>query len=56
MIGIFGYLDFTTSTTDDILVNYCIHITHDVLMTAGKTDIMILITTKDLRANTCYCQ
>ena len=38
MIGIFGYLDFTTSTTDDILVNYCIHITHDLLMTAGKND------------------
>jgi len=49
MIGLFGYLDFTTSTTDDILVNYCIHITHDALMTAGKSDDDgDITTTKDL--------
>ena len=39
-IGIFGFLDFTKSTSDDILVNYCIQVTHDALMTAGKTFIL----------------
>jgi hypothetical protein len=36
MIGVFGFLDFTTTTADDILINYCIQVTHDALMTAGK--------------------
>lgn len=36
LIGVFGFLDFTETTTDDILINYCIQITHDALMTAGK--------------------
>jgi amino acid permease len=36
LIGVFGFLDFTKTTTDDILINYCIQVTHDALMTAGK--------------------
>ena len=39
LIGVFGFLDFTTSTTDDILINYCIQVTHDALMTTGKRNI-----------------
>ena len=37
LIGVFGFLDFTKSTTDDILINYCIQVTHDALMTTGKS-------------------
>jgi amino acid permease len=36
LIGVFGFLDFTRTTADDILINYCIQVTHDALMTAGK--------------------
>lgn len=37
LIGVLGFLDFTKTTADDILINYCIQVTHDALMTAGKT-------------------
>eukprot|EP00985_Skeletonema_marinoi_P020931 scaffold12566_cov139-Skeletonema_marinoi.AAC.6 len=43
LIGVFGFLDFTKSTTDDILINYCIQVTHDALMTAATFSVFLAV-------------
>lgn len=53
LIGVFGFLDFTKTTTDDILINYCIQVTHDALMTAGKKLLDINHPTVRQCANSC---
>ena len=42
-IGLFGYLDFGVSTTDNILNNYCIQTTHDPLMTAASVFVAVAV-------------
>jgi len=43
LIGVFGFLDFTKTTTDDILINYCIQVTHDALMTAATFSVFLAV-------------
>eukprot|EP00986_Skeletonema_menzelii_P014190 scaffold9079_cov145-Skeletonema_menzelii.AAC.10 len=43
LIGVFGFLDFTKSTTDDILINYCIQVTHDALMTTATFSVFVAV-------------
>lgn len=42
-IGLFGYLDFGVSTTDNILNNYCIQNTHDPLMTVASVFVAVAV-------------
>ena len=42
-IGMFGYLDFTNETTDNILNNYCIQTTHDTLMTVASVFVAVAV-------------
>ena len=40
-VGLFGFLDFTNTTDDNILNNYCIRKTHDSLMTAASVFVAV---------------
>ena len=42
-IGLFGYLDFSQATTDNILNDYCIKITHDPLMIAASVFVCVAV-------------
>jgi len=40
-VGLFGFLDFTNTTDDNILNNYCIRKTRDSLMTAASVFVVV---------------
>ena len=42
-IGLFGYLDFSQATTDNILNDYCIKITRDPLMIAASVFVCVAV-------------
>lgn len=42
-IGLFGYLDFSHATTDNILNDYCIQTTHDPLMIAASVFVCVAV-------------
>jgi amino acid permease len=42
-IGLFGYLDFTSNTLDNILNNYCIQKSHDALMIAASVFVAVAV-------------
>ena len=42
-IGIYGFLDFSHATLDNILNNYCIQATHDALMIAASAFVAVAI-------------
>ncbi|KAL7535603.1 hypothetical protein ACHAXR_006596 [Thalassiosira sp. AJA248-18] len=43
LIGLFGFLDFSHATVDNILNNYCIQATHDSLMTAASAFVAVAV-------------
>ncbi len=42
-IGVYGFLDFTNGTLDNILNNYCIQATHDGLMIAASAFVAVAV-------------
>ena len=42
-IGLFGFLDFTNETLDNILNNYCIQKSHDALMVAASVFVAVAV-------------
>mmetsp|Transcript_4169 Transcript_4169/g.7415 ORF Transcript_4169/g.7415 Transcript_4169/m.7415 type:complete len:599 (-) Transcript_4169:122-1918(-) len=42
-IGLFGFLDFSYDTVDNILINYCIQTTHDALMIAASAFVAVAV-------------
>ena len=42
-IGIFGYLDFSHATLDNILKNYCLPVTHDPLMITASIFVAVAL-------------
>ena len=42
-MGLFGYLDFSQGTSDNILKNYCITVTHDPLMISASIFVAVAV-------------
>ncbi|KAL7471050.1 hypothetical protein ACHAXS_011326 [Conticribra weissflogii] len=42
-MGVFGFLDFANKTSDNILTNYCISVTHDPLMISASIFVAVAV-------------
>lgn len=43
LMGVFGFLDFANETSDNILTNYCISVTHDPLMISASIFVAVAV-------------